>query len=39
MKHVLVGLVLLSSSAAFGNPEVARQESEIQGMTNQTSNL
>ncbi len=35
MKHVLVGLVLLSSSLAFGNAEVARQESEIQGMTTQ----
>lgn len=34
MKHVLVGLVLLSSSLAFGS-EVARQESEIQGMTTQ----
>lgn len=33
MKHVLVGLALLSSSVAFGNPEVARHDSEIQGLT------
>ncbi len=35
MKHVLVGLALLSSSVAFGNPDLARHESDIQGMTNQ----